>query len=211
MCIRDRSQLPRFQTKEATGLLEEHLAKQLDSPDALALDVLAASRNLKTAPRGLAAFEANVSMQKYGEFSFALSGGSPTRGERIYKTHVSAQCIRCHDAGGKGKQAGPELPGIAKKGRAYLLEALVDPSATIAKGFESVSILKENGKLISGTVISETDEIITLGRADGKSVTIRKGEIDDRSDAKLSAMPKMTEVLSASEIRDLVEYLSTLQ
>ena len=65
--------------------------------------------------------------------------------------------------------------------------------------------------MITGTVISETDDIVTLGQANGKSVVIRKGEIEDRSDAKISAMPKMTEVLTASEIRDVVEFLSTLQ
>lgn len=204
------SQLPLFKTKKANAMLEQQIGRQVNAPDALAIDVLEAARTLSSSPKGLVAFEKLLAKKRHGEFSLALTGGDIERGERIYKTHVSAQCIRCHDAGGKGKQAGPELPGIAKKGRPYLLEALVDPSATIAKGYETVSILKDNGKLISGTVISETEETITLGRADGKSVTIRKEEIDDQSEATLSAMPKMTEVLSASEIRDVVEFLSTM-
>ena len=91
-----------------------------------------------------------------------------------------------------------------------MLEALVDPNAKIAKGFESVSVLKEDGKLVTGTIISETKQELMLGTPNGKTVSIRKGEIEDRSAAAQSAMPKMMGVLTPMEVRDLVEHLSTL-
>ena len=90
------------------------------------------------------------------------------------------------------------------------MKALADPSETIAKGFASVTVIKEDGKAITGTIVSENDEVLRLG-APNKTYKIRKAEIDERVEAKQSAMPKMTEVLSPLEVRDLVEYLTTLK
>ena len=124
---------------------------------------------------------------------------------------MNAQCIRCHNAGGKGKQAGPELAGIGKQTPEYLLEAIVAPSAKIAKGFETVMVVRDDGKVVTGTLLAETDQQIVVGDTDGNSVTIPKTEIDDRSEASQSAMPNMATVLTPREVRDLVAYLLTLK
>ena len=154
--------------------------------------------------------QARVGENPGGEFAFALRGGNAARGEHLYRTHTSAQCVRCHSAGGAGKQAGPELNRVGNQAREYLLEALIEPSKTIAKGFNSVTIIKEDGKVITGTIISENDEVLMLG-APNKTYKIKKAEIEERVEAKQSAMPKMTDVLSPLEVRDVVEYLSTLK
>ena len=207
-------QLPRFGTEQADAALADLVgdaSSESNGDSRLALDVLHAAKARGLTSEDFKLLEQRIASSDYGEFSFAIEGGDALRGEAIYRNHVSAQCIRCHNAGGKGKQAGPELDAIGLKERAYLLEALVDPGKTIAKGFEGVTIVKDNGKLITGTIISEDDQQIIVGNVNGKRTVVRKSEIDDRSAASQSAMPKMTEVLTPLEVRDVVEYLSTLK
>ena len=72
-------------------------------------------------------------------------------------------------------------------------------------------VVRDNGKVVTGTLLSETDKQVVIGDTDGKSVTIPLAEIDERSAAAQSAMPKMGSVLTPLEVRDLVAYLLTLQ
>ncbi len=208
-------QLARFKNTPAdtslTMLAADHVAESTDNGRAATLlDVLYAVRKRKLEGDAVASLEKLVREREYGEYSFAELGGDTKRGEEIYRTHVSAQCIRCHAAGGKGKQAGPELNGIGKKGSQYLLESLVNPSKVIAKGFEGVTIVTDDGTLVTGTIVSEDDQSIIVGQSDGKQIAVAKAEIEERSAADTSAMPKMTDVLSPLQIRDVVAYLSTL-
>ena len=59
--------------------------------------------------------------------------------------------LRRHRIGDQGGAVGPDLSEIgAKKDRPYLLESIVDPNRTIAENFETVVILDDLGKTISG-------------------------------------------------------------
>ncbi len=205
------SQVPAFGTEQAASAMQLMIEREATEATPLLLDVVHAARQMEIQGDAMEGLESKIKDAPYGEFQFALLGGDAKRGEFIYRNHVSAQCIRCHDAGGVGKQAGPMLNRIGGQERQYLLEALVDPGKTIAKGYEGVTIVKDNGKLVTGTVISEDDDQIVVGASNGKQTVVRKSEIDERSAATQSAMPKMSEVLSPMEIRDVVEYLSTLK
>ena len=60
-------------------------------------------------------------------------------GEKIFKTHLLAGCIRCHALGGKGGNVGPALDGLAsRKERDYVYRSLVNPSAELAEGFDQL-------------------------------------------------------------------------
>ena len=63
--------------------------------------------------------------------------GDMANGEKIFRQHPIAACIRCHKVGDEGGVIGPVLDGLAgRKDRAYIFESLVDPSATMAEGFQ---------------------------------------------------------------------------
>ena len=65
--------------------------------------------------------------------------GKSVAGEKIFKTHVLAGCIRCHSLGGKGGNIGPALDGIAsRKEREYIYQSLVNPTAQLAEGFDKL-------------------------------------------------------------------------
>jgi len=83
------------------------------------------------------------------------------------------------------------------------------PNAKIAKGFGSVSIILDNGKLIAGKIKSEDKQSLTLVTPGNATIRVNRDHIDEQS-AATSSMPEMTKNLTLREIRDLVEYLSAL-
>ncbi len=160
-------------------------------------------------------------------FQIALYGGDKDRGELLVKTHGTAQCIRCHRLD-QLPSTGPGLRLVGKKQRDYLLRALITPSSEIAEGFGVITIITDDGKVHSGTIVKSDDDTVTLKElvktAESetahtftepakppatKLVVIKKSEIDEQSEPK-SAMVPMGPVLKKHEIRDVIEFLSTL-
>ncbi|WP_419189189.1 PVC-type heme-binding CxxCH protein [Stieleria marina] len=146
------------------------------------------------------------------KFAFSLSGGDKQNGEKIFKTHLQAQCSRCHRIGKSGSNIGPELTKIAKqRDTVHLLRAIVNPSADIDPKYFTQAILMDSGKIIRGVIKHEGDETTIVIGSDGKENEIASEEIEDISSQKISLMPDMTETLTANEVRDLVAYLSSLR
>ena len=145
-------------------------------------------------------------------FREALVGGDASRGAKILKEKVEVSCVRCHKVRGTGGEVGPELTGIGKKqDRRYLLEAIVAPNKQIAKGFETLLVATDDGQVVSGIVKDESADVLRLMTIEGKLVSIPKAKIEERK-AGASAMPSdLVQQLSKAEIRDLVEYLSSLK
>ncbi|MEO8165937.1 MAG: glucose dehydrogenase, partial [Betaproteobacteria bacterium] len=142
------------------------------------------------------------------------AGGNAIRGRDLFVSHPSAQCIRCHTVAGQGGTAGPDLSALSSPernaDRRHLLESIVLPNAKIAKGFGTVTLVLDSGKLVAGTIKDEDDTSLTLVTPTNETVRIARETIDEQS-ATVSAMPVMSKALTLRDIRDLVEYLSTLK
>ena len=190
-------------------------------PDSLKLDVWQA---LRTRAAESASFDAltqaitslplldGIQDSKLRGFAFARDGGSASRGEKLFRTDLRAQCIRCHRVEKKGSNIGPPLTTIAKQRDAdHLLRAVVYPSADIEAKYNAQSILLADGKVIQGVIKSEDDLRTILIGSDGKELEIPSDEIEAVAKSQVSLMPDMTDVLTASEVRDLVAFLRTLK
>jgi quinoprotein glucose dehydrogenase len=142
----------------------------------------------------------------------SLRGGDAKAGREIFFNKTEAACLRCHKIQGQGGEVGPDLAGIgAKQTREYLLESIVDPNRQIAKGFETVVLTLQNGKIVSGVLKEENAQQIKLITPEGESVVVLKKDVDERQTGK-SAMPEDTiKHLSKRELRDLVEFLASLK
>jgi putative membrane-bound dehydrogenase-like protein len=138
-----------------------------------------------------------------------LAGGDSRRGREVFTDNAAAQCSRCHALRGRGADVGPGLSSIGRTlSREQLLEALLEPNARIAPGFGTVSIKLRNGQQVDGTLREETDTHVVL--IAGTQQRIAKTDIADRTNP-VSAMPPVGLLLKPREIRDLVEFLSTLR
>lgn len=202
---------------EAKKLIENALDKLMDGklPKEIQLDVILAAkeRTESSIINQLKSYESSLNENdSLAPYRPALFGGNANIGQDIYSNHVAAQCVRCHNGGGEGNQVGPPLDGIGSRvNREYILQALVDPSATIASGYEMMSLELESGEVIAGRMGSESKTHITIQDAAGGLTKINKGNIVEKNQIGASSMPPMGLLLAPNELRDLVEYLADLK
>lgn len=140
-----------------------------------------------------------------------LEGGNARRGWRLFHNHEAAQCVRCHSIFELGGNAGPGLAGVADRlTKEELLSALITPSAEMALGYGVVILEMKDGETVSGIVMEETADQMSLklGKEDIRQV--EKSQIAKRENIP-SSMPAMGDILTKREIRDLIEMLVNLK
>jgi len=132
-----------------------------------------------------------------------LSAADLSRGRALFKK----SCANCHKLFGDGNTIGPDLTGAQRSNLNYLLENIVDPSATVSKNFQLTTVLLENGRVFNGVILNRSEKILTLQTAD-RQVTIPSSDIEETRDSQLSLMPEnQLRVMTDQEIRDLIGYL----
>jgi quinoprotein glucose dehydrogenase len=142
-------------------------------------------------------------------YSFALAGGDPRLGGRQFFENTVLPCARCHKVNGEGGEAGPDLSLVGKqKSKEYLLESVIKPSAHIAAGFDNVTFTLKNGETETGSVANESPAQIVLKHADGTTTNIDSSQVRTRVTAP-SSMPEIyAQVLTRTQLRDVVAFLS---
>ncbi len=183
-------------------------------PSELQLDVQEAceSRTNAAIVKALDRFKNSWPLKdRQAKFSVSLVGGDAERGQSLFVGSSTAQCIRCHKVRGEGGTAGPDLTEVAKRHpRADLLQSLLDPNAKIAKGYGTVTLVLSDGTIVAGILRDEDATHVTIETPEKKVVKVALNDIDDRS-SPTSAMPSIERALTPREVRDLVEFLSTLK
>ncbi len=119
----------------------------------------------------------------------------------------SQSCANCHTLFGEGKKIAPDLTGAQRSNLNYLLENIVDPSATVSENFKLSVVLLDDGRVLNGVVLGRTEKTLTIQTATDQ-VVIQRDEIDEMKESPVSMMPdKLLNVLSDQQIRDLIAYL----
>ena len=199
--------------RQALTRLVDQLAQGKVAPE-IQLDVAEAVRGTKD-PALIARLDALEKTRSTSNptmaYADALHGGDARRGGRVVFQSPAAQCARCHAFGqGPGNNVGPPLANLGSRlSREQILEALVDPSARIAPGFGPVQVTLKNGQKYFGTLREETASYIVVD-VSPEPKRINKSDIAQRTNGP-SPMPAMGGVLTRREIRDVVEYLSSLK
>jgi quinoprotein glucose dehydrogenase len=200
---------------EADAVLADwmtRLATGAAAPE-IQLDLIEAARTRGSLKGALELWEKSLkSDDELAAFRPTLLGGNAERGQELFFGRSELSCRRCHTVNGSGAAVGPDLSKIAKdKNRDYLLESIVLPNKQIAKGFESIIVITQAGQSYAGIVKESGPDEVKLMQGDGSLVTIKKSEIDEQAKG-ISAMPAdIVKKLKPMELRDLVEYLSTLK
>jgi putative membrane-bound dehydrogenase-like protein len=156
---------------------------------------------------------AATSLRTHLRTSFILVGGDPARGKEIFYSK-RALCSACHRAGPEERiEIGPDLRRIGEvRSPRDLLEAILAPSASFARGFESRTVITQSGRVISGVIRDESDEMLTLYTTERREVRIAQQEIEKIVPSKVSIMPHGLErLLTSDDMRDLLAWLSSLK
>jgi putative membrane-bound dehydrogenase-like protein len=118
-------------------------------------------------------------------------------------------CASCHRMFGAGGTIGPEITGAQRTNLDYVLENLIDPSAAVSKDFQMEVILTEAGRVITGLIIDESDQALTIQTANERLI-VPQAEIEQRTLSQVSMMPDgLLQTLSHDQVRDLIGYLAS--
>jgi putative membrane-bound dehydrogenase-like protein len=146
------------------------------------------------------------------ELAPVLTGGDAARGRDVFYGK-KAGCTACHTVAGTGGKVGPDLSkiGSIRAGR-DLLEAIVFPSATFARGYEPFLLRTKDGSVYDGLIVRETAEAIVLFTPDRVEKRIPRSSIDEIRQGKISVMPQGLDAqISRDELRDLIAFLMSLR
>jgi putative membrane-bound dehydrogenase-like protein len=118
-----------------------------------------------------------------------------------------AKCGNCHKLYGEGGQIGPELTGAQRTNLRYWLENILAPAAVVAENYRSTAFRTLDGRVITGVVLSETKNEVTVQTAQDK-VILQTSEIEDRTASQFSLMPEgLFDGLSQESKANLLKYL----
>ena len=122
-------------------------------------------------------------------------------------------CAKCHIVNGEGKAVGPNLSGVgAKLSREALYESVLAPSAAISHSYETYTALMEDGRSVTGLLVSQSPDQVVIRGADSIDVTLAAGEVEELVKQPVSLMPAdLATTLSADELVDVVAWMETLR
>lgn len=122
-------------------------------------------------------------------------------------------CLMCHRMGEEGGSVGPDLTAVASRySRQVILESILEPSKVISEQYANTDITLKNGTIITGRVVSDTDDKIIVRPSmlalDTKEIS--KADIKSREVSKVSPMlPGLLNTLTKAEILDLLAYFES--
>jgi putative membrane-bound dehydrogenase-like protein len=147
--------------------------------------------------------------------TLARRRGDPVRGKQLIlaSSNTDLQCLKCHTIGGVGGSIGPDLSAIGSKAsRENLFESILFPSKAIADQYLTWVVETKQGLVVTGLLVEETGDHITLRDANGKDTKIDKKEIETRVKSPESLMPNnLLGYMTEDELVDVVEYLLELK
>lgn len=137
--------------------------------------------------------------------------GDAASGRKLF--FGTATCAKCHQVNREGKQVGPELSEIGSKlTRDALFVSILDPSAGISHNFESYAVVTTGGLVLTGVLVSRTDQSVTLRTAEAIDKEIPMAEIEELQKSPISLMPAdLQKTLSIQDLVDVVEFLTSLK
>ncbi|AMV19649.1 PVC-type heme-binding CxxCH protein [Planctomyces sp. SH-PL14] len=209
-----------LQRKDGAGLLAAALKDQKIKADAAVIGqraigasgqahealtkALATAANIATGPRVL------TPEQMTKEIEFVQAHGNAARGEAIFR-RAELNCFKCHAVGDAGGQVGPNLVSLGATAQLdYVINSLLDPNKNVKEGFTTVVVVTDEGKVLSGVKLRESDTDLIIRDADDREISIPKSQIDEQK-AGASIMPVgLADRLTESELADLVAFLAAL-
>ncbi|MGD9854149.1 MAG: PVC-type heme-binding CxxCH protein, partial [Planctomycetaceae bacterium] len=136
--------------------------------------------------------------------------GNIEKGRIIF--HSTGTCTKCHIVNGLGREVGPNLSEIGKKlSKPAMFESILYPSAGLSHNYESWTLVTADGEIVTGLLVSETDDEVQIKDVNALVRTVKTGDIELKKKQDVSLMPAdLQKVMSAEELVDVVEYMTTL-
>jgi len=145
--------------------------------------------------------------------------GDARRGAVLFHTSA-ASCSTCHAGGEHASPLGPDLATPRPETRTpdaairHVIASLLDPSAAIREGYETLTIQTVDGQVQSGLLVAETDDAIVLRNASDLLAELRvpRASIEAIGRSPLSMMPAglVDSLADEREFLDLARYVAEI-
>ncbi len=133
----------------------------------------------------------------------SLTSPNLSEGRALFERH----CATCHVLFGTGQKVGPDLTGSQRENLDYLLENILDPSATVSKDFRASVVAMKDGRVFTGLITSRAPKTVTLQTATEKK-TLSVDDIEEVRATQQSPMPDgLLQNLSQEQVKNLIAYL----
>jgi putative heme-binding domain-containing protein len=127
------------------------------------------------------------------------------RGRALFG-RICAQCHRLFDQGG---DLGPDLTGSDRANPDYILENVLDPSATVGRDYTLTTVATKDGRLVSGILREQTPNALVI-QTPSERITLPRDDVEAVKGSNVSMMPEgQLEPLTPQEVRDLFAYLAS--
>ena len=141
----------------------------------------------------------------------ARLSGDIVRGAILFH-QGNINCAKCHRPTAEVERIGPDLSRMdAVVTDEFIVESILQPSRAIKKGFETVTAVTADGRLISGLVVSGDEQTLVIRDRQevDKLHTILREDIDQFRYDSISSMPEKLadELNSRQQFLDLVRYV----
>jgi putative heme-binding domain-containing protein len=118
-------------------------------------------------------------------------------------------CAQCHTLFGEGGKVGPDLTGSNRANLEYVLSNVLEPSAVMAKEYQTSTVTLADGRVITGIIKAQDKQTVTV-QTPNELLTYPRGDIEDIQTAAVSMMPiELVKPLSENDVRALVAYLAS--
>lgn len=152
--------------------------------------------------------------RKNAEVNVAVSdaialNGNVAVGREVFKS----KCATCHRVKEAGHDIGPDLTVIRDKfDRPALLDAIINPDAGIVFGYESWTVMLEDGQSFFGFLLADGERTVTLRDLTGKNHVIKKSDIHSKKKQEHSLMPSPVALgLTPQDLADVSEFLMRVE
>ncbi|HEV3166816.1 MAG TPA: c-type cytochrome, partial [Isosphaeraceae bacterium] len=139
--------------------------------------------------------------------------GNADKGREVFFRSGTNSCASCHRVQGRGQWVGPDLSTIGTKyGKDELLRSILNPSAAIGYNFQAYIVALNDGRVLTGLPLEQSNDRLVLKLADGQRMSLKSTDIEDKKVSEVSLMPEgLAETLSDGDLVDLLAFLSTLK
>ncbi len=136
--------------------------------------------------------------------------GSVASGNRLFRG--KGDCDSCHMVDGQGGRLGPDLSRVGeRRNPEELLSDILNPDEDVAPRWWTMHVTGSDGVMREGLRMNEDSFSLRIMDADANLWSYPKNQIASFERVEESTMPSYTQILSDSEVDDLVAYLFSLR
>jgi putative heme-binding domain-containing protein len=183
-----------------------HLVKRLSGEHGGAALAVEMTRDF---PQLITAAQATAAAERFARFrAMAEKPGDLLAGRALFQ----ASCMICHQVKGEGQLVGPDLSGVGAMGIQGVLRNILEPNAQLESGYYRHDVSLTDGSLVSGFLVEETKEALTIRPIGADPKVIPLASIANHTIAKRSLMPEgLIEGFSEKQVADLFSYITSLK